>query len=339
MLSRSNAVWKMDWCKSCRAGTGNLTWPEIGGVALAAWLTDIWSDRTTLTIWFHPRYSSLFFSNGRACKRFFWLLSEVLQEETGQLYCPFSNKWTQWPKRVVIIGLRGNSVKSFPPWSFTSMLSVHHDLNSELPVRNLGYTWYWLFPDHDFGDTSSPFHAISKIPTIRSIDLLIELHSFFAWFATFPELFSQSWYCWMAPEGRPQRGTRKWLHCRDPVWCSLSDGSFIWTCRIIMTDIELCQLHFNPSHVLFNSALTPGMQPSKNGIVLQENYLLPSSGGEVSWFNLEKIQVVITWKKSSASLNQGWTVLSVGTVLAHGVLSSLVCCQHLGVSHNQVFNC
>ena len=61
-----------------------------------------------------------------------------------------------------------------------------------------------------------------------------------------------------------------------------------------MTDIELCQLHFNPSHVLFNSALTPGMQPSKNGIVLQENYLLPSSGGEVSWFNLEKIQVVIT---------------------------------------------
>ena len=170
MLSRSDAVRNMDWCKSCRAGTGNLAWPEIGGVALAAWLTDIWSDRTTLTIWYHPRYSSLFFSNGRACKRFFWLLSEVLQEETGQLYCPFSNKWTQWPKRVVIIGLRGNSVKSFPPWSFTSMLSVHHDLNSELPVRNLGYTWYWLFPDHDFGDTSSPFHAISKIPTIRSID-------------------------------------------------------------------------------------------------------------------------------------------------------------------------
>lgn len=71
MLSRSDAVRNMDWCKSCRAGTGNLAWPEIGGVALAAWLTDIWSDRTTLTIWFHPRYSSLFFSNGIACKDFF----------------------------------------------------------------------------------------------------------------------------------------------------------------------------------------------------------------------------------------------------------------------------
>ena len=208
------------------------------------------------------------------------------------------------------------------------MLSVHHDLNSELPVRNLGYTWYWLFPDHDFGDTSSPFHAISKIPTIRSIDFLIELHSFFAWFATFPELFNQSWSCWMAPKGRPQRGTRKWLHCRDPVWCSLSDGSFIWTCLIIMTDIELCQLHFNPSHVLFNSALTPGMQPSKNGIVLQENYLLPSSGGEVSWFNLEKntssnnLKKIICIPGPRLNCTQCWHRTGTWCALLFGLLSA-----------------
>ena len=158
--------------------------------------------------------------------------------------------------------------------------------------------------------------------------ILIELHSFFAWFATFPELFSQSWYCWMAPEGRPQRGTRKWLHCRDPVWCSLSDGSFIWTCLIIMTDIELCQLHFNPSHVLFNSALTPGMQPSKNGIVLQENYLLPSSGGEVSWFNLEKntssnnLKKIICIPEPRLNCTQCWHRTGTWCALLFGLLSA-----------------
>ena len=88
------------------------------------------------------------------------------------------------------------------------------------------------------------------------------------------------------------------------------------------------KLHFNPFHVLFNSALTPGMQPSKNGIVLQENYLLPSSGGEVSWFNLEKntssnnLKKIICIPGPRLNCTQCWHRTGTWCALLFGLLSA-----------------
>lgn len=62
---------------------------------------------------------------------------EVRDGNDRWVYNPYSGIWHEWPKRVVLCGLRGQSVKYFHP-KYLGEPSVHHNLNMMLPVKYLG---------------------------------------------------------------------------------------------------------------------------------------------------------------------------------------------------------
>ena len=60
---------------------------------------------------------------------------EVAANEVGLVFNPFTGAHVQWPPRVAICGVKGDTVGAFPGrHRFMGVLSVHHDLQVYLPV-------------------------------------------------------------------------------------------------------------------------------------------------------------------------------------------------------------
>ena len=50
---------------------------------------------------------------------------------------PYTSTWVRWPLKVVIIGLKANSVASFPQRRFRGKTIIHHDLQQLLYFQYL----------------------------------------------------------------------------------------------------------------------------------------------------------------------------------------------------------
>lgn len=65
--------------------------------------------------------------------------SSEAEDDVGMVLDMETGRWFEWPADVVIVGLRGHSVGSFPGRRrFMGQLLVHHDLAMMLPVEFLG---------------------------------------------------------------------------------------------------------------------------------------------------------------------------------------------------------
>ena len=67
--------------------------------------------------------------------------SEVHGGNLGAVYDPYVGRFYRWPEKVIILGLKGDSLDWFDSRQFTRLgLSyVHHNLNMLLPVTYLGF--------------------------------------------------------------------------------------------------------------------------------------------------------------------------------------------------------
>lgn len=73
------------------------------------------------------------------------LFAEVAHGEAGMVFEPYTNKWVQWPTKVVVVGLRANSVDSFPQSRFKGKTMIHHDLCRLLYFQSLNGTDVFCF--------------------------------------------------------------------------------------------------------------------------------------------------------------------------------------------------
>ena len=67
--------------------------------------------------------------------------SEVHGGNLGAVYDPYVGRFYRWPEKVILLGLKGDSLDWFDSRQFTRLgLSyVHHNLNMLLPVKYLGF--------------------------------------------------------------------------------------------------------------------------------------------------------------------------------------------------------
>lgn len=67
---------------------------------------------------------------------------EVANDEEGKITCPFTQRESRWPRKVIIFGLKGSSVVWLP--KFRGVRHRHWNLNWELPVSYLGSHLYFI---------------------------------------------------------------------------------------------------------------------------------------------------------------------------------------------------
>ena len=67
--------------------------------------------------------------------------SEVHAGNPGAVYDPYVGRFFKWPEKVILLGMKGDSMHWFNSRQFTRLgLSyVHHNLNMLLPVKYLGF--------------------------------------------------------------------------------------------------------------------------------------------------------------------------------------------------------
>ena len=62
---------------------------------------------------------------------------KAMSDEQGWVLCPFTQKWHQWPKKVVLIGLRRHGTVDHK--LFKGKLTVQHDLEVIRAYQCLGF--------------------------------------------------------------------------------------------------------------------------------------------------------------------------------------------------------
>ena len=78
------------------------------------------------------------------CRPGFEISDAVANGESCRITCPYSSVTFEWPRKVIVFGVKGSSVTWLPTQRFLGYRHHHWNLNWELPVSYLGSYLYFI---------------------------------------------------------------------------------------------------------------------------------------------------------------------------------------------------